>query len=146
MNISALVVNFRQRTMFKAPATAVFLLASVAAFAEEHLDVEWVAAEIARQHNSKAHTMTDDMTISSSADSKGKNVILRYVWKARRDISHQKLKELDSELRTELIPKVCAENAVNPAFKQGLSYTFVYVSHYGQKLAQLSIDKHTCGM
>jgi hypothetical protein len=107
--------------------------------------VEWIASEIARQHNANAEAMKDEMTVSSSAQAIGKNVILKYVLRVKRDVSKQKLDEYRSELYQEIVPKTCRVNSNNPAFKDGLFYTFVYVSHYGQPLAELVVNKRVCG-
>ncbi len=107
--------------------------------------VEWIASEIAKQHNANAEAMKDEMTVSSSAQAIGKNVILKYVLRVKRDVSKQKLDEYRSELYQEIVPKICRLNSKNPAFKDGLFYTFVYVSHYGQPMAELVVNKRVCG-
>lgn len=107
--------------------------------------VEWIASEIARQHNANAEAMKDEMTVSSSAQAIGKNVIFKYVLRVKRDVSKQKLDEYRSELYQEIVPKTCRANSNNPAFKDGLFYTFVYVSHYGQPLTELVVNKRVCG-
>ena len=106
--------------------------------------VEWVASEIARQHNGNAEMMKDDMTVSSSAHAIGKNVILKYVLRVKRDASKQQLDEYRSVLYRDIVPKACRVNSNNPAFKDGLFYTFVYVSHYGQQLAEIVVSKRIC--
>lgn len=111
----------------------------------EKPSVEWIASEIARQHNANANSMKDQMTVSSSAQAVGKNVIFKYVLRVNRDVSKQKLGEYRSELYQEIVPKTCRANLDNPAFRDGLFYTFVYVSHYGQLLAELVVNLHVCG-
>jgi predicted acyltransferase (DUF342 family) len=109
------------------------------------LNVEWIAAEVAREHNEKA--MTDDMTVSSTAQSIGKNVILKNVLRVKRNVSKGELEELEeyrAALLQEIVPKACVANSNNPAFKEGLFYTFVYVSHYGQPLAEVIINERIC--
>lgn len=107
--------------------------------------VEWIASEIARQHNVNAETMKDEINMSSSAQAIGRNVIFKYVLRVKRDVPKQKLDEYRSELYQEIVPKSCRVNSDNPAFKDGLFYTFVYISHYGQPLAQLVVNKRVCG-
>jgi predicted acyltransferase (DUF342 family) len=106
------------------------------------LNVEWIAAEVASEHNEKA--MTDDMTVSSTAQSIGKNVILKNVLRVKRNVSKGELEEYRAALLQEIVPKACAENSNNSAFKEGLFYTFVYVSHYGQPLAEVIINERIC--
>ena len=129
---------------------SVALIVSMSFFAPslsyaEKPTVEWIASEIARQHNANAEVMKDEMIVSSSAQAIGKNVIFKYVLRVERDVSKQKLDGYRSELYQEIVPKTCRVNSSNPAFKDGLFYTFVYVSHYGQPLAELVVNKRVCG-
>lgn len=106
--------------------------------------VEWIASEIARQHNSNAEMMKDDMTASSTAQAIGKNVILKYVLRVKRDLPKQQVEEWRSKVYRDIIPKTCRANSNNPAFKDGLFYTFVYVSHHGQQLAEIVVNNRVC--
>jgi hypothetical protein len=110
----------------------------------EKLNVEWIASEIAKKHNESIKSNLDDMTISSTATAVGKNVIIKNIQRFRRNISKEKLSEYQSMLYKELVPNVCQANKNNPAFKQGLYYTFIYVSHYDQKLAKFTFNEKTC--
>ena len=77
--------------------------------------------------------MKDEMTVSSSAQAIGKNVILKYVLRVKRDVSKQKLDEYRSELYQEIVPKACRVNSNNPAFKDAcfipLSMSVITGSH-----------------
>jgi hypothetical protein len=107
--------------------------------------VEWIASEIARQHNANAETMKDETIMSSSAQAIGRNVIFKFVLRVKRDVSKQKLDESRLGLYQEIVPKICRVNSNNSAFKDGLFYTLVYVSQYGQPLAELVVNKRVCG-
>jgi len=106
--------------------------------------VEKVASEIARQFNSDSESMKDDIIVSSSAEANGSNVTMKFVWRVKRDLSKQMLDELRLDLYKDIVPKTCRVNSNNPAFKDGLSYTFVYISHYAQLLAKILVNKRTC--
>ncbi len=102
--------------------------------------VEQVAADIARRHN--AANITDEMTVSSTAEARGKHIVLRYVLRVQKDLPKQKLDEFRSALQEEIVPKTCMVNANNVAFmKMGLYYTFIYLNTYGQKLAEFNVDR-----
>ncbi len=102
--------------------------------------VEQVAADIAKNHN--AAKMTDDMTVSSTAEARGKQIVFKYVLRVQKDLPKQKLEEFKSALQEEIVPKTCIANANNVAFmNMGLYYTFVYFNTYGQKLAEITVDR-----
>lgn len=102
--------------------------------------VEYLAAEIAKNHN--AANVTDEMTVSSKAEARGKRVIISSVLRVQKDLPKEKLDQFRSELRAEILPKACVANAENVAFmRSGLSYTFVYFNTYGQQLAEITVDR-----
>jgi len=104
--------------------------------------IEEIALNIANQHNAKA--MRDDMTVSSRATAKGRNVRFENVLRVKKGLSAAKLKEFSDETQREIVPKSCEVNAQNPAFDRGLNYTFVYTNTYGEKLAEFTVDKLVC--
>lgn len=106
--------------------------------------IEDVASLIAYNHNQNAHNILDPMTSSSSAKAVGKNVIFTNVLRVRKGLSKSELKQFQTELYNEIVPKVCAHNSENEAFKRGLYYTFVYNSIHGENLARIKIDTQTC--
>ena len=107
------------------------------------LTVESVAAEIAKNHNSA--NITDEMTVSSTAEARGKQIVFKYVLRVQKDLPKQKLDEFTRALQEEIVPKTCMANANNVAFmKMGLYYTFVYFNTYGQKLAEITVDRAAC--
>lgn len=106
--------------------------------------IEEIAQKIAAQSNANKHAMLDEMTISFSAISVGRNVRFENVIRIKKGLPSTKLKEWLDATRAEIIPKSCAHNANNPAFDRGLSYTFVYSNAYGEKLGDVFIDKATC--
>lgn len=110
----------------------------------EQAKVELAASEIARQHNANAEKLKDETVVSSHAEAYGRNVVFTYVLNVMRDLSDQKLKEFQSAVVDDVIPKVCQANANSPAFQNGLIYIFEYHSEYGQKLAALFITKKVC--
>ncbi len=102
--------------------------------------VESVAAEIAKLHN--AAKIADGMTVSSTAEARGKQVVIKTVLQVQKDLPKQKLDEFRSALQEEIVPKACMMNANNVAFmKMGLFYTFIYFNTYGQKLAEITVDR-----
>jgi hypothetical protein len=106
--------------------------------------IEYVASQIAYNHNQNAQNMLDAMTSSSSAKAVGKNVIFTNVLRVRKGLSKSELKQFQTELYNEIVPKVCTQNSENEAFKKGLYYTFVYKSIHGENLARIKIDMQTC--
>ncbi|TSA52856.1 MAG: hypothetical protein D4R40_01625 [Nitrosomonadaceae bacterium] len=124
-----------------------FLLVAVPpfVFAQQHT-VESVAAEIARQHNTNAKALLDEMTASTSARAIGKNVIFEYVLRVKQGLPPSKLTEFQAETYKEVVPRACQVNVQNEAFKKGLYYTLIYRSTYGEKLAEFVVNKATCGI
>lgn len=106
--------------------------------------IEEIASNIAAQHNANATAMLDDMTVSSRAVASGRNVRIENVLRVKRGLPAQKLQEFSTETRRDIVPRVCATNARNPAFDRGLSYTFTYANTYGERLAEFSVDKSVC--
>ena len=131
---------------FSSVRFATLTIATTVSFQVVAATVESIASEIAKQHNTNAHNLRDEMTVSSSAKAVGKNVIVSYVQRVRKDVPSDKLAEYQAEMYKEIVPQACKANANNPAFKDGLYYTFVYTSHYGQKLAEFSVSKQTCNL
>ena len=102
--------------------------------------VEQVAADIARHHN--AANVTDEMTVSSTAEALGRQIIFKNVLRVQKDLPKQKLDEFRNALQEEILPKTCMVNANNVTFMEmGLYYTFVYFNTYGQKLAEITINR-----
>lgn len=106
--------------------------------------IEEIAQNIANQHNANAKAMLDDMTVSSRASAKGRNVTFEYVLRVKKGLSAAKLKEFSDATQRDIVPKSCAVNAQNPAFGRGLNYTFLYTNTYGEKLAEFTVDKAVC--
>lgn len=104
--------------------------------------LEQVAVEIAKNHN--AAKMSDDMTISSTAEARGKQIVIKNVLRVKKGLSTAELKQFANELRREILPNACAQNENNPAFDQGLFYSFIYENTYGEKLAEIVVSKETC--
>lgn len=106
--------------------------------------IEDIAQTIALQHNKNASALLDDMTTSSRAVAVGRNVRFEYVLRVKKGLPAAKLKEFSEETQREVVPQSCAANAKNPAFDRGLSYTFMYINTYGERLAEFIVDKSTC--
>lgn len=106
--------------------------------------IEDIARDIARQSNANKQAMLDEWTVSVNAVATGRNVRLEVVIPVKQGLPPNKVKEWLKAKRAEIIPKVCALNANNPAFDRGLSYTFSYSNTYGEKLGDIFIDKTTC--
>ncbi len=106
--------------------------------------IEGIAQEIATQYNNNASSMTDEMTVSTRAVAVSRNVIFQNVLRVKKGLSKSQLREYQNAVRQEMVPGVCRQNANNPAFDRGLFYTFVYINTYGEKLAEIVIDKETC--
>ena len=106
--------------------------------------IEEIAQNVARQHNSNAAAMLDDMTASTRAVAVARNVRFEYVLRVKKGLPPAKIKEFSEETRREIVPKSCAVNAKNPAFDRGLTYTFAYTNTYGEKLTEFTVDKAVC--
>jgi hypothetical protein len=106
--------------------------------------IEEIAQSIAAQHNANAKATLEDMTASSHAVATGRNVRFENVLRVKKGLPPAKLKQLSEETQREVVPKSCAVNAKNPAFDRGLTYTFAYVSTYGEKLAEFTVDPVAC--
>lgn len=111
---------------------------------EQIKQIEGIAQEIAIQHNKNASAMTDEMTVSTRAIAVSRNVIFENVLRVKKGLSKSQLKEYQNALRQEIVPGVCRQNANNPGFDRGLFYTFVYINTYGEKLAEIVVNKKTC--
>jgi len=110
----------------------------------QNKQIEDIAQEIAIQHNRNSTAMIDEMTVSTRAVAVSKNVIFEYVIRVKKGLSESQLKEYQNAVRHEIVPGVCIRNQNNPAFDRGLFYTFVYFNTYGEKLAEIVVNKTTC--
>ena len=106
--------------------------------------IEDIARSIAAQSNANKQAMLDDMTVSFNAVAVGRNVRFENVIRVKKGLPPNKIKPWLDATRTEILPKACAQNANNPAFDRGLSYTFAYSNTYGEKLGDVFVDKNTC--
>lgn len=86
----------------------------------------------------------DEMTASFHVTSHQRNVRYESVLRVKKDLSPSILAEWLSGTQQDIIPKVCVQNANNPAFDRGLSYTYAYSSIHGQKMGDIYVDKETC--
>lgn len=106
--------------------------------------IEDIAQNIAAQSNANKQAMLDEMTVSFSAVAVGRNVRFENVIRVKKGLPPKIIKEWLDATRAEIVPKTCAQNAKNPAFDRGLSYTFAYSNTYGEKLGDVFVDKATC--
>lgn len=106
--------------------------------------IEDIAKNIAAQSNANKQAMLDEMTVSFNAIAVGRNVRFENVIRVKKGLPPNMIKEWLHATRAEIIPKTCAQNAKNPAFDRGLSYTFAYSNTYGEKLGDVFVDKATC--
>ena len=106
--------------------------------------IEDIAINIAAQSTANNQAMLDEMTVSFNAVAIGRNVRFESVVRIKKGLPPNKIKEWLEAARAEMIPKACAQNANNPAFDRGLSYTFAYSNTYGEKLGDVFVDKTTC--
>ena len=98
---------------------------------------EWVATEIARRYNASATAAQDPTLVRTNAAARGKEVIFRYVLKTAPGAN-------PGSLREQVLPKTCQLNASNPAFKDGLYYTFEYADVSGRQLSKFSVGLAQC--
>lgn len=106
--------------------------------------IEDIAMNIAAQSNANRQSMLDEMTVSFNATATGRNVRFEHVLRVKKGLAPQVIKEWLDQTRSDILPKSCAQNANNPAFGRGLSYTFAYSNTYGEKLGDVFVDKATC--
>ncbi len=106
--------------------------------------VEDIARKIAAQSNANKQAMLDEMTASFDAVAVGRNVRFEIVIRVKKGLPPNTIKGWLDATRSEIIPKSCAQNANNPAFDRGLSYTFAYSNTYAEKLGDVFVDKPTC--
>lgn len=106
--------------------------------------IEEIAQNIAAQSNANKQAMLDEMTVSFNAIAVGRNVRFENVIRVKKGLPPQKIKGWLDATRAEILPKACTQNAKNPAFDRGLSYTFAYSNTYGEKLGDVFVDKATC--
>ena len=106
--------------------------------------IEDIARNIAAQSNANKPAMLDEMTVSFNAVAVGRNVRFENVIGVKKGLPLATIKEWLDATRAEVIPKSCAQNAKNPAFDRGLSFTFAYSNTYGEKLGEVFVDKTTC--
>lgn len=106
--------------------------------------IEEIAAEIAKQSNANKHLYLDDMTVSFNAVSAGRNVRFENVLRVKNGLTQNEIAQWLAATQLEIIPLACVQNANNPAFERGLSYTYSYSSIYEQKMGDILVDKATC--
>lgn len=106
--------------------------------------IEDIARNIAAQSNANKQAMLDEMTVSFNAVAVGRNVRFENIIRVKKGLPSNTIKGWLDATRAEIIPKSCTQNAKNPAFDRGLSYTFAYSNTYGEKLGDVFVDKTTC--
>jgi c-di-AMP phosphodiesterase-like protein len=106
--------------------------------------IEDIAQTIASQHNANSKSMLDEMTVSSIAIAKGRNVRFENILRVKKGLPASKLKEFSDETQQDIVPKTCAINGNNLGFDRGLSYTFSYFNTYGEKLIEFNVDRAIC--
>ena len=111
---------------------------------EQIKQIEEIAKNIAAESNTNKEAMLNEMTVSFNAVAIGRNVRFENVLRVKQGLPPNKINEWLEATRAEIIPNVCAQNATNPAFDRGLSYTFVYSNTYGEELGEVFVDKTTC--
>lgn len=106
--------------------------------------IEDIARDIAAQSNTNRQAMLDEMTVSFNAVAVGRNVRFENAIRVKKGLPPNTVKEWLDATRSKITPKACAQNAKNPAFDRGLSYTFAYSNTYGEKLGDVFVDKAIC--
>jgi len=144
MKIQSLILFFTLVTCALAFCPKIYAGQSLSA--AQIKQIEDIAEAIAEQHNanSEALLLSDNMTVSTHAVAISRNVQITNVLRVKRGLSTSELKQFSDELRREVLPNACAQNANNPAFDRGLFYTFIYKNTYGEKLAEIVVSKETC--
>jgi hypothetical protein len=99
--------------------------------------VEWIASEIAQRHNAKTANLQDPTVVRTQATAKGKEVIFRFVIKASPNAN-------PNALQDHVLPATCQMNASNPAFKDGLFYTFEYTDVNRRQISRFSVGSSQC--
>jgi|688.fasta_scaffold1075505_2 hypothetical protein len=104
--------------------------------------IENIAQSIASTSNANAKATQESNSFHATAI--GRNVIFENISQTKKGLSKQKMKEIEDAIRKEVIPKICLNNANNPAFDRGLNYTLIYKNTYNEKIAEFNIDKPLC--
>lgn len=117
-----------------------------AASSQQLRSIESTATTIANEHNAKAASMIDDMTVSTRAVAIGKNVRFDNVLRVKKGLPREDLDRFQQQLTKEIVPRICDANAKSVAFKKGLYYTFTYRNEYGERLAKFDVDAAACGI
>lgn len=120
-----------------APADALNVAAACQRLSSSATMAEWIANEIARRHNAKSAILQDPTVVQTQAIAKGKEVILRFVLKASPNAN-------PNALQDRVLPATCQINARNPAFKEGLFYTFEYTDVNGRQISRFSVGASQC--
>lgn len=105
--------------------------------------IENIAQSIASTSNANAKATQENNSFHATAI--GRNVIFENTSQTKKGLSKQKLKEIQDAIRKEVTPKICLNNANNPAFDRGLNYTLIYKNTYNETIAKFNIDKPLCG-
>ena len=127
--------------------TVLFIIGTLDAWAkDQNLTIEQVAQTIAEQHNANSNGLKDEMTVSSRAFARGKDVRFENILRVKKGLPQSKLQEFGAETRREIIPAVCQLKGNEIGFKRGLSYTFSYLNTYGEKLTEFTVNAGTCGI
>lgn len=99
--------------------------------------VEWIAIETTRRYNATAGSAQDPTVVRTNAVAHGKEVVFRYFLKSAPTAN-------PAVLRDQVVPRTCQMNANNPAFKDGLYYTFEYSDVGGRLLSKFSVGAAQC--
>ena len=104
--------------------------------------IENIAQSIASTSNANAKATQESNSFHATAI--GRNVIFENISQTKKGLSKQKMKEIEDAIRKDVIPKICLNNANNPAFDRGPNYTLIYKNTYNEKIAEFNIDKPLC--
>ncbi|MFC7460597.1 hypothetical protein [Hydrogenophaga defluvii] len=139
-----LLMTFTQNTLLFLVASASLASQAQSLSPAQIKQIEEIAQSIAAQSNANRQAHLNDMTVSFNAVAVGRNVRFENVIKTKKGLSPIKVKEWLDATNAEIVPGACSQNAKNPAFDRGLSYTFSYSNTYGEKLGEVLVDKPTC--
>lgn len=106
--------------------------------------IEGIAQDIAARTNANIKANPQSADLPRSASAQGRNVTFVYYINLRPGVSQEQLTEWRRLTEAELIPSVCKQNANNPAFPRGLSYTYDYQTRDGNQLGKVFIDQAKC--
>ncbi|WP_339731370.1 hypothetical protein [uncultured Pseudomonas sp.] len=116
---------------------------SCQAIAAQSLNLDEIALDTVQQVNANPPPLEPGM-LSYRAYADRHTVIYESVLSMRKNISESDLSAWRAEVAKELIPQACEVHRNNPALKQGMQYTYLYLDQSNKHIGEFVVTDTVC--